>query len=94
MVHFGRSIGDVLWVRCGRRKGVCHGLDAVKSLHRGAVCRDVGDGMPISDRVDIGGETLVMADSRDESQACRCGCVQMWQLESTTGRYANLYARR
>ena len=87
------SLWKVLCVRCGLRTVFCYRPDAADGPALVAALRDVVDGMPISERVDIKGETLVVVGSRNESQTFPYGFFQMWKLNSNTGRFER-FARR
>jgi hypothetical protein len=53
----------------------------------------VVDGIPITERVDIEGETLVVVGSRNDSQTFPYGFFQIYKLNSNTGRFER-FARR
>lgn len=81
------SLWKVLCVRCELRTVFCCQPDAADAPAVVVALRDVVDGMPISERVDIGGETLVVVGSRNDSQTFPYGFFQIWKLNSNTGRF-------
>jgi hypothetical protein len=87
------SLWKVLCVRCGLRTVFCYRRDAADGPTLVAALGDVVDGMPISERVDMEGETLVVVGSRNDSQTFPYGFFQMWKLNSNTGRFER-FARR
>jgi hypothetical protein len=87
------SLWKVLCVRCGLRTVFCYRSDAADGPTLVAALGDVVDGMPISERVDMEGETLVVVGSRNDSQTFPYGFFQMWKLNSNTGRFER-FARR
>ncbi len=87
------SLWKVLCVRCELRTVFCYRRDATTSSAFVAALGDVVDGMPITERVDMEGETLVVVGSRNDSGTCPYGFFQMWKLNSNTGRFER-FARR
>jgi hypothetical protein len=49
--------------------------------------------MPLAERADMAGETLVVVGSRNDSQTFPYGFFQMWKLNWNTGRFER-FARR
>jgi hypothetical protein len=87
------SLWKVLCVRCGLRTVFCYRPDAADGPAFVAALRDMADGMPPSERVDLEGETLVVLGSRNDSQTFPYGFFRMWELNSNTGRFER-FARR
>lgn len=87
------SLWKVLCVRCGLRTVFCYRPDATDGPALVAALCEVVDGMSISERADLGGETLIVVGSRNDSQTFPYGFFQMWKLNSNTGRFER-FARR
>lgn len=87
------SLWKVLCVRCELRTVFCYRPDAATAPAFVAALGDVVDGIPITERVDIEGETLVVVGSRNDSETFPYGFFQMWKLNSNTGRFER-FARR
>lgn len=82
------SLWKVLCVRCGLRIVFCYrpgpseAPTFVSSLGAGVV-----GAMPITERVALDGETLVVVGSRSESSTFPYGFFQAWKLNINTGRF-------
>jgi hypothetical protein len=87
------SLWKVLCVRCGLRTVFCYRPDAANGPAFVAALGTVVDGMPLTERVALEGETLVVVGSRNDSETFPYGFFQIWKLNSNTGRFER-FARR
>lgn len=87
------SLWKVLCVRCGLRTVFCYRPDAANGPAFVAALGTVVDGIPLTERVALEGETLVVVGSRNDSETFPYGFFQIWKLNSNTGRFER-FARR
>lgn len=82
------SLWKILCVRCGLRIVFCYcpDPDAGPALVAELATAVVG-AMPLTERAELDGETLVVVGSRNESSTFPYGFFQAWKLNSNTGRF-------
>lgn len=56
-----------------------------------AVCEDVIGGMSIADRMDIGGETLIIVGNRGDGDSFPWGYFKCWRLDANLGRFNKIW---
>lgn len=82
------SLWKVLCIRCGLRVVFCYrpGSDAAAPLVT-KLATAVVDAMPLTERVGLAGETLLVVGSRNEASTFPYGFFQPWKLNPNTGRF-------
>ena len=82
------SLWKVLCIRCELRVVFCYrpAPSAAPAFVAG-LATDVIDALPITERVSLAGETLVVVGSRNESSTFPYGFFQAWKLNSNTARF-------
>ena len=82
------SLWKVLCVRCELRVLFCYRPDADDGpAFVAALTTAVISAMPITERVALEGETLVVVGSRSDAGTFPYGFFQAWKLNSNTGRF-------
>jgi len=56
-----------------------------------AVCEDVIGGMPISDRLKIEGETMMIVGNRGDGDSFPWGYFKCWRLDTNLGRFHKIW---
>ena len=82
------SLWKVLCVRCGLRILFCYRPDASNGpAFVASLASEVVGAMPIAERANIEGETLVVVGSRSDADTFPYGFFQAWKLNCNTGRF-------
>jgi len=82
------SLWKVLCIRAALRIVFCYCRSPSDRIHTITALRDrVIRPMPISDRIAITGETLVVVGSRDELAIFPSGFFKWWELDTNTGNF-------
>lgn len=87
------SLWKVLCVRCGLRIVFCYRPEASAAPAFVASLGEVVDAIPLAERADLRGETLVVVGTRNDAHTFPYGFFQIWKLNSNTGRFER-FARR
>lgn len=82
------SLWKVLCIRCGLRVVFCYrpAPSAAPALLAG-LATEVVNAIPLNERTSVGGETIVVVGSRNESSTFPYGFFQAWKLNSNTARF-------
>ncbi len=82
------SLWKVLCVRCALRVVFCYRPEADAGSPLVAILASTVVGaMPIAERANLSGETLVVMGSRNEAATFPYGFFQTWKLNTNTGRF-------
>lgn len=85
------SLWKVLCVRAALRIVFCYRRSAEERASLLTFLRDeVLQAISLADRMKLGGETLVVVGSRDDSATFPYGFFKWWQLETNTGKFGIL----
>lgn len=83
------SLWKVLCVRCALRIVFCYRSDpGAGPAFVAEIANDVIGALPLAERAELSGETLVVVGSRNESSTFPYGFFHTWKLNSNTGRFA------
>ena len=84
----GYSLWKVLCIRVALRIVFCYCRSPSERIRTIRALRDeIIKPMPISDRIAITGETLIVVGSRDELATFPSGFFKWWKLETNTGNF-------